>query len=418
MFPSLRSFFTHFGGISVNVLSQFKQHKCFHHAASLAFSSLIGFVPLSAVTLYLLKTFGVVENEESPLIATLNNFFPRYRADEIVAGISEFTNRNLTGLGVGGFLLFLVVSVLLFMSIEGHFNGIWGIDQRLPFVKAFQKYLVFCLLLLVGPLVIFFIFSSVDNRLLANLFPLILICFLLFFMYIALPNATVNWKAALFGTFVAGTLFQIARIAFSNYFELVWQDYSAVYGTLAMLVILAIWIYVTWIVILLGVEVTHSIQYSNYKKGSYGKAINENNNYINDLGVITLFLIVAVHFQKGKGACSVSDVAATARVSESLVHKIFNRFKAAKFIYEVEGDTKGYLPACSLSKITFDSLVASVDGDLTCHFTDALPASPKLMQLFREIQQTQADMLKNITVSSFLDSDSNNESSHLDKEID
>ena len=413
MYPSLKSFSTHFGGISVNVLSQFKRHKCLHHAASLSFSSLIGFVPLSAVALYLLKTFGVVENEESPLIATLNNFFPRYRADEIVSEISEFANRNLTGLGMGGFLLFLAISVILFMSIEGHFNDIWGSHQRLPFVKAFQKYLVFCMLLLVGPLVIFFIFSGINNRLLANLFPWILIYFFFFFMYIALPNLTVNWKAALLGAFIAGTLFQIARIAFSNYFELVWQNYRAVYGTLAMLVILAIWIYVTWIVILLGVEVTHSIQYSNYKKGSYGKTINENNNYINDLGIITLFLIVASHFHEGKGACSAADVAATARIPESLVHKIFNRFKAAKFIYEVEGDTKGYFPACSLSKITFDSLVAVVDGDLTCHFTDALSASPKLMQLFQELRQTQADTLKNITVSSFLDSDSNNENSHL-----
>lgn len=403
MFPSLRSFTTHFSGISVNVLSQFKRHKCLYHAASLAFSSLIGFVPLSAVALYLLKTFGVVENEKSPLIATLNNFFPRYRADEIVSGISEFANRNLTGLGIGGFLLFLVFSVILFMSIEQHFNDIWGSHQRLPFVKAFQKYLVFCMLLLVGPLVIFFLFSGISYRLPANLFPWILIYFLFFFMYIALPNSTVNWKAALLGAFIAGTLFQIARIVFSNYFELVWQNYREIYGTLAMLVILAIWIYVTWIVILLGVEVTHSIQYSNYKKGSSEKTLNEDSDYINDLGIITLFLIVAAHFHEGKGACSAADVAATARVSESLVHKIFDRFKAAKFIYEVEGDTKGYLPACSLNKITFDALVAVVDKELTDHFTDALPASPKLMQIFQKLQQTQSDTLEKITVNSFLE---------------
>ena len=230
------------------------------------------------------------------------------------------------------------------MSIEGHFNDIWGSHQRLPFVKAFQKYLLFCMLLLVGPLVIFFIFSGINNRLLANLFPWILIYFFLFFMYISLPNPTVHWKAALIGAVIAGTLFQIARIVFGNYFELVWQNYKAVYGTLALLVILAIWIYVTGIVILLGVEVTHSIQYSNYKKGLYGKIINESNDYINDLGIITLFLIVAANFHEGKGACSAADAAATARVSESLVHKIFNHFKAAKLIYEVEGDTKGICP--------------------------------------------------------------------------
>ena len=52
-------------------------------------------------------------------------------------------------------------------------------------------------------------------------------------MYIAMPNTFVKWSAALLGTFVSGTLFQIARLAFGRYFELVWQNYSDIYGALA-----------------------------------------------------------------------------------------------------------------------------------------------------------------------------------------
>ncbi|MDE0637599.1 MAG: YihY family inner membrane protein [Candidatus Poribacteria bacterium] len=403
MLHLFRSLPTNILSISENVLHQFRQHKCPHQAASLAFNTLLCLVPLSAVALFLLKTFGVVENENSPLIAALNNFLPRYGAAEIVTGISEFTNRNLTGLGVGGFLLFLIISLILFMSIEDHFNYIWGSRKRLPLVQAFQKYLVFYMLLLIGPLVIWFLFSAITNEFFAHLFPWISVYCLFFLMYVALPNTTVNWKAALTGAFLAGTLFQVARIVFAYYFEVVWQNYSEIYGTLAMLIILAIWIYATWIIILLGVEVTNSIQQSMDLKKPFGKLPNEKNGYISAPGIITLFLIVASHFHSGKGACSAADVAATAKVSESLVQRIFDHFKNANLIYEVQGDTKGYLPARSLSEITLDSLVTSVDKELMLHFTDTLQALPELVQMFQELQGIQADRLKKITVSSILD---------------
>ncbi len=407
MLHLFQSFPTNILRISENVLHQFRQHKCPHQAASLAFNTLLCLVPLSAVALFLLKTFGVVENENSPLIAALNNFLPRYGADEIVTGVSEFTNRNLASLGVGGFLLFLVISIILFMSIEDHFNHIWGSRRRLPLVQAFQKYLVFCMLLLIGPLLIWAVFSVIANGLIAHLFPWISVYCLFFLMYVALPNTTVNWKAALIGAFLAGTLFQVARTVFAYYFELVWQNYTEIYGTLAMLTILAIWIYATWIIILLGVEGTNSIQQSMDLKKPFGKLPHEKNDYINAQGIITLFLIVASHFHSGKGACSAADVAATAKVSESLVQGVFERFKDANLIYEVQGDTKGYLPARSLDTITLDSLIVSVDEDMTLHFTDTLQASPELVQMFQELRGIQSEMLKKTTVSAILDGPGN-----------
>lgn len=386
-----------------NVFQQFKRHQCLQQAASLTFTTLLSLVPLSAVALFLLNTFGVVNNENSPIIATLNNYLPSYRADEIVSGISEFTNRNLTGLGVGGFLLFLVISLLLFISIEDHFNHIWGSPRRLPLIRAFQKYLVFYMLLLIGPLVVWLIFSQVRNVLVSNLFPWVSVYFLFFVMYIAFPNTSVNWISGLIGSLVSGTLFQIARSVFAYYFESVWQNYTAIYGAFAMLIIFAIWNYATWIVILFGVEVSNAIQRSVFTKKRYGKFLNDHSELINSPGIISLFLIVAEHFNKGKGACSTSDVATTAKVSETLVQQIFECFKTANLLYEVEGDTKGYIPVRSLDTITLDSLIVSVDDELTKHFTEELNASPELTKVFTDLQESQVDKLKDITVSSILD---------------
>lgn len=402
MLQSFKVFLRYTLSVGANVLHQFNRHRCMHQAAALAFNTILCLVPLSAIGLFLLKTFGVVENEKSPLIAALDNFLPRYGADEIVLGISQFANRNLTGLGVGGFLLFLVVSLILFISVEEHFNDIWGSRRRLPLMQACQKYSIFYALLLIGPLLVWIVFSTVSFWFFAYIFPWVSIYFLFLIMYVALPNVSVKWSAALLGTCVAGTLFQIARVGFSRYFALVWQNYSQIYGTLAMLIILAIWIYVTWIVILLGAEVTNSVQYFRNQQESPHSLLDESYNYINPLGVITLFLVVAAHFQKGKGACPAADVAAAVRVPLLLVSKVFERFKAAGLVYEAVGDTKGYLPARSLDMITLDSIVAAVEGELDDHFVAASADMPELTELFQDLQQTQVETLKKNTVSSFL----------------
>ncbi len=202
-------------------------------------------------------------------------------------------------------------------------------------------------------------------------------------MYVALPNATVKWSAALLGTCVAGTLFQVARFGFSHYFAVAWQNYTETYGTLAMIIILAIWIYATWVVILLGAEVTNSAQFYGGQKSVNGKSLVGNHDYINLLGVITLFFIVASHFQKGEGACTTLDVSRAAGVPQLLVNKIFEKFKVAGLIYEVEGDTKGYLPSRSLDTITLDSIMTAVELDMDAHFIGTFSDMPALTKLFR-----------------------------------
>ena len=386
--------------LSANVWHQFIAHKCLQQASSLAFNTLLCFVPLSAVALFLLKTFGVVEDGNSPLIVALrDNFLPRYGAEEIVSELSAFANRNLGGLGVYGFLLFLLVSTLLFMSVEQHFNDIWRARRRLPIVQAFQKYAVFYTLLSVGPLLIWLFFSNATNWVFGHVFPWLLVYCLFFLMYIAMPNTFVKWSAALLGTFVSGTLFQIARIAFGRYFELVWQNYSDIYGALAMLVIFAIWTYVTWVVILLGAEVSNSVQHLHQWDVARGRPHHENNGYLNTSGVIALFLIVAEQFSRRQGACLLEEVVARSGVSEEVVHQSFERFKEAGLIYEVEGDTDGYLPACALEEITLHALVSAVEGDT--RFAKGLPSAAGT-RVLNALQQSQREQLEKITVASLL----------------
>ena len=388
--------------LSVNVWHQFITHKCLQQASSLAFNTLLCLVPLSAIALFLLKTFGAVEDGNSPLIAALrDNFLPRYGAEEIVSELSGFANRNLGGLGVGGFLLFLLVSTMLFISVEQHFNDIWGARRRLPVMQAFQKYAVFYTLLSVGPLLIWLFFSSTTNWVYAHVFPWMLVYCLFFLMYIAMPNTTVKWRAALLGAFIAGTLFQIARLAFGSYLELVWKNYSDIYGALALLIILAIWTYTTWVIILLGVEISNAFQHLGHPRVARGKFQHGSNGYLNSFGVIALFLIVAERFSKGESACTTEQVAVSLGVAEEIVHESFERFKAAGLIYEVQGDTDGYLPARALETITLDQLVAAVEHEMTAHFAEGLSSEVR-ERMLEVLAESQRECLEKVTVASLL----------------
>ena len=397
----LGNFRTLVARLGANVWCQFREHNCMQQASALAFNTLLCLVPLSAVALFLLKTFGAVEDGNSPLIAALDNFLPRYGAEEIVSELSAFANRNLGGLGVGGFLLFLLVSTMLFMSVEQHINDIWGTRQRLPVMQAFQKYAVFYTLLTVGPLLIFLFFSSAKNWVFAHVFPSMLVYCLFFFLYIAMPNTAVKWRAAFLGTLVAATLFQIARLAFGRYFELVWKNYSNIYGALAMLIILAIWTYAAWVITLLGAETSHAFQYLDPRGTAPRKPQHGNNGYLNSAGVIGLFLIVAEQFAKGEGACTTEQVAGCTGVSETVVQANFERFKAAGLIYEIQGDTEGYLPARALTEITLDQIVAAVEGKMTARFVEGL-SSEAGTRVLDKLAASQRECLADVTVASLL----------------
>ena len=168
-----------------------------------------------------------------------------------------------------------------------------------------------------------------------------------------------------------------------------------------MLVILAIWTYTTWVVILLGAEVSNAFQHLGHQGVARGQFRYGSNGYLNSSGVIALFLIVATRFSKGEGACTTEQAALHSGVAEEIVHESFERFKAAGLVYEVQGDTDGYLPARALEEITLDQLVAAVEGEMTAHFATGL-SSEAGARVLDVLAQSQRECLEKVTVASLL----------------
>jgi membrane protein len=258
------------GPFSHQVARRFEQDRCQRVAGSLSFTTMLGIVPLTAVMLAVLSLapgFSAWMTVIQDFI--YSNFVPA--AGEVVHKyLSQFAGKagRLTVVG----LLFLVVTaVMLMATIEQALNDIWRVPNTR---KLLNRFLAYCALLTLGPILV-----AVSLTLTSKLFTLPFlgraeVTFLravfdvvlplafefgaVVLLYTVVPNVPVSWRNALAGGFFAAVLLEIAKYLFAaamKYFT----SYQVIYGAIAALPIFLVWIYISWVIVLLGAIVTATL---------------------------------------------------------------------------------------------------------------------------------------------------------------
>ncbi len=250
---------------------RFLSHQCIQWAAALAYYTLIGFVPLFAALFALIKLFGL-HRELTPFVVSTVGAGSRAVSRDVVAFIDA---TNLKAVGV----LAAIAAVLAVIGIIGNaelcFNQIWGVRGR----TWRRKFRSFALVSIAAPLLLLLalavtallqpghsIHAFLDAWRLGDvvlvflrLLPYALLWVSFTLLYTLLPNTEVRTRSAVFGAVVAGTLWQFAQWGYVLFVIRIVR-YSAVYGALWQLPILLAWIYVAWLVILFGGEVSRAHQ--------------------------------------------------------------------------------------------------------------------------------------------------------------
>ncbi|MCC6347576.1 MAG: YihY/virulence factor BrkB family protein [Nitrospirales bacterium] len=245
-------------------------------AMSLVYTSLLSLVPLLAVSFSVLKAFGI-HNQIRPF---LYNFLAPLgeQGSELAERIITFVgNVNVTVLGYLGLatLLYTVVSVI--QKIEDAFNYIWKIDKPRGFMRRVSDYIS---VLLVGPVLVFSALgitaSLLSTSLLQKLFalepfgtlvyvagrivPYLIISAAFTFAYLFIPNTKVKLSSALVGGASAGILWETSGWAFTS-FIVSSKQYSAIYSGFAILLLFMIWIYLSWLILLVGASIAFYHQF-------------------------------------------------------------------------------------------------------------------------------------------------------------
>jgi membrane protein len=243
----------------------------FSKAASLAYSSLISLVPLTALCFGIFGAF--TEQNEQVQRFLFQQFVPNIdEMPQLLSYVQAFsaTMRSLNAVVIS---TLVVTSLLLLASIEYALNQVWQVYESRPLT---DRIAIFCAIIVLVP---FFAVSGwytttihpfVNTSELVFLVPFykfyqdslpFLIDFLAFVaLYYFVPKAPVMIASASFGAFVSATLFGIAKYYFAMYIQ-EFSSYQSVYGSIAIVPIFLFWLYISWTIVLFGAEVSYQAQH-------------------------------------------------------------------------------------------------------------------------------------------------------------
>ncbi len=244
------------------------------NAGYLAYVTSLSIVPLVAVGVAIFSAFP---GFESTLVTIENFLFTNLvptSTDVIKEHISAFAgNANkMTAVGVG---FLAAVSLLLIRNVDATLNRIWRIKKKRPMMISFA---VYWMVLSLGPVLLgasigvtSYIVSLVSfadqgipgfSGFLLKLLPYIISMVGFIMLYTLVPNTRVPFRAAIPGALFAAMLFELTKKGFALYISH-FPSYEVIYGALATIPILFVWVYLSWIVVLLGAEFTVCISPEN-----------------------------------------------------------------------------------------------------------------------------------------------------------
>ncbi len=240
-------------------------------AGYLSYVCLMSLVPLVVVMLSVMTAF--------PLFAELQNSIEQFVYQNFVPAAGDVVQQYLTGfvanaskMSAVAISFLFVAALLLISSIDNTFNKIWRVTDKRRTITSFAMY---WMVLTLGPILVgasialsSYLVSivAVDeydvlglSDMFIHLLPLLSSIIAFIILYIAVPNKAVPFKYALCGAIVAGVLFELAKKAFALYIA-AFPSYQVIYGALATIPIIFLWVYVSWIIVLTGALITVSLQ--------------------------------------------------------------------------------------------------------------------------------------------------------------
>lgn len=244
-------------------------------AMSLVYTTLLSLVPVLALVFAILKAFGVHDQVEVLLLEFLAPMGDQGR--EVTEQMLAFVEQvNISVLGSVGLIFLIYTLISLIQKIKGAFNDIWQVTSDQSFARQMASYVSVGL---VGPLVLFLAIGVVATTLSSFLMetvgvfgplrsvleevnriaPYGFMILAFSFLYLVVPNTRVHIASALVGGTVAGVVWLTTGWAFTT-FVVSSARYAAIYSAFASLILFMIWLYVAWLILLVGCSVSYYFQ--------------------------------------------------------------------------------------------------------------------------------------------------------------
>jgi membrane protein len=257
------------------VVRRWSEDRCPQIAGSLAYTTVLALVPIFAIAVALLSWAPFFEDVMVQIkVFLLLNLLPEIAHTIITVYMEQFAH-NAGRLTTVSLAALFVMAIAMMLTIDRSLNAIWRVGRKRPYWLSIVGYT----LLLVSAPVLIGVSVSVTTYLVSlslrvvpvpaqvgSLFiravPLSISAVAFFLLYRIVPHRHVPWRHALAGAAVAAVLFELAKELFAAYVRYA-PAYHAIYGTFALVPIFLIWIYVSWLVVLFGAELTACLEFWN-----------------------------------------------------------------------------------------------------------------------------------------------------------
>lgn len=356
------------------VLQRFFNQRCTEMAASLSYTSLLSLVPLMAVIFAGFSSFAVFQELfEQVQYFVFNNFVPS--SSEVIQGYLQTFVGKASKLTMVGLISLFVIALMLMWQIDKALNQIWGVKKRKRIIFTFLTYWA---VLSLGPLFIGmslmvtsyitslpFISQAADSigykTEMLSMIPILLTMFVFTMIYLVVPNAKVPFVHALVGGVTATVLFELAKKGFALYVSNN-TTYSSLYGALATVPIFLIWIYISWLVTLLGAVTTRMMSLFDFTLSEQIQTVNH------FLSAFHILRILSKASQQGE-ALSDQQIHEEARLRQQKeLDSILYELERQGWIHKTENEL--WAQARDLEKVSLWELYQELPYLLPKHVTD------------------------------------------------
>lgn len=254
---------------------RFNQNKLTQAAGYLTYSTMLAIVPLIMVVFSVFSAFPVFNEVTGALKAFIFTNFAPSASDMVGQYIDEFVN-NSKKMSAVGIISLIVVALMLINSIDRTLNSIWQDTSTRP---IFTSFAIYWLILTLGPLLVGAsiaastyvktMFESASNfsfgLKLLSFVPFLSTWFIFTMIYMVVPNKKVSIKHSAAGALIAAVFFTLGKQAFTWYI-VTFPSYQLIYGAMATLPIMLLWIQLSWTVVLLGAQLAAVLAEVRLKK--------------------------------------------------------------------------------------------------------------------------------------------------------
>lgn len=340
-------------------------------AMSLVYTTLLSIVPLLAFSFSVLKGLGVHEDLPNRLAGVLAPLGPKGAeyTEKLIDLVESVNGKALAGIGLA-FFLYTVISMV--QKTEESFNYVWYVTKPRSFARRLTEYLS---VLLVGPLFIGIAIGMIgvltSNSLyeyvvnnsffapvittLGSLVPYMIVCTVFTFLYMFMPNTKVQLKSALVGGIAGGILWATSSVLFAA-FVVDSTKNNAIYAGFAIPVSALIWLYLNWLILLIGSQLAFYFQNPAYLR--IGRRDPRLSNSMRERLALDIMLSVGCEFRDPGGGVTIDTLSSRLKIPGLTLSPIVSALEDAGLLTVTEKEC--LQPGREMARITLGDILRVV----------------------------------------------------------